>query len=81
MAKRKTLYVIADGQMAFGRLRITKSYDGRTVQVFQHREISGLTNVDGEPMYEAVGELMQEYAGWTLKEVAERMQQFYGERA
>ena len=78
MAKRKTIYVTAREQMAFGQMRITKSYDGRTVQVFTHKELR--TDIDGKPVYEIVGDLWQEFAGWTLKEVAERMQ-FYGERA
>jgi|14_taG_2_1085336.scaffolds.fasta_scaffold06572_9 ATP-dependent protease HslVU (ClpYQ) peptidase subunit len=81
MANRKTIYVTANGQMAFGRMRITKSHDGKRVLVFTHKEIAGLTNMDGEQMYEVVGDLWQEFPGWTLKEVAERMQNWYGEVA
>lgn len=81
MANRKTMYVTANGQMAFGQLRITKSHDGKRVLVFTHNEIVGLTDGNGKQMYSPVGHLFQEFPGWTLKEVAERMQRWYGEAA
>jgi len=81
MANRKTIYVTANGQMAFGQLRIVKSHDGKAVNVYEHEEIAGLTDENGKQMYMPVGHLRESYKGWTLKEVAELMQRFYGEAA